>query len=155
MAILKIMEVMGGQVGPKSMASNVQRPLHYKSGERNIWCFKTGQVLQSRKISWKQCLWRNRRFTLCTRHGWLVYVYIFYKKSKIKTSNEFFSKQHFCKRCGWFKKFYRTDCCYFFKKILKIIFEFFLFLKKKVVKSRLIHQSKDRKLSVKISVNLR
>ena len=38
------------------------------------------------------------------------------------------------------------------KKILKIIFSNFLFLKKKVgkklVKSRLIHQSKDRKLSV-------
>ena len=44
------------------------------------------------------------------------------------------------------------------KKILKIIFANFLFLKKKVglqsIKSRLMQQSKDRKLSVKMSVIL-
>ena len=41
------------------------------------------------------------------------------------------------------------------KKILKIIFAICLFLKKKSVKTRrLIHQSKDQKLSVKMSVNL-
>ena len=36
------------------------------------------------------------------------------------------------------------------KKILKIIFANFLFLKRKSVNSRLIHQSKDRKLSVNL-----
>ena len=40
------------------------------------------------------------------------------------------------------------------KKILKIIFANFLFLKKKWVESWLIHRSKDRKLAVKMSVNL-
>ena len=40
------------------------------------------------------------------------------------------------------------------KKILKIIFAIFLFKKKNSVNSRLIYQSKDRKLSVKMSVNL-
>ena len=40
------------------------------------------------------------------------------------------------------------------KKISKIIFAIFLFLKKKSVKSRFIHESKDRKLSVKMSFNL-
>ena len=36
------------------------------------------------------------------------------------------------------------------EKILKISFAIFLFLKKKSVKTRLIHQSKDRKLSVNL-----
>ena len=42
----------------------------------------------------------------------------------------------------------------FSKKIEKIILAIFLYLKKNSVEIRLIQQSKDRKFSVKISVNL-
>ena len=72
----------------------------------------------------------------------------------------FFTKKKFVEKNFRKKNFSKKKNS---KKILKTIFAIFLFLKKKSVKSRLIHQSKDRKLSVnwwligtsvKISVNL-
>ena len=57
----------------------------------------------------------------------------------------FFTKKKFVEKNFRKKNFSKKKNS---KKILKTIFAIFLFLKKKSVKSRLIHQSKDRKLSV-------
>ena len=72
----------------------------------------------------------------------------------------FFTKKFFIfeKKFGWNSVNLKKNRLIFeekeSKQILKIIFAILLFLKKKSVKSRLIHQLKDRKLSVKMSVNL-
>ena len=38
---------------------------------------------------------------------------MFYMKFEIEALNAFFFKQNFCKWCGWFKKFCKTDCSHF------------------------------------------
>ena len=75
MPILKIMEVMGVQAGPKSMAyAQTYNHNDYRimrAEKENVWRFKTGQFRRAEKLA-ENDVWRNWRFTLCTRHSWLV-----------------------------------------------------------------------------------
>ena len=73
------------------------------------------------------------------------------KKIRNNFKNDFGNFFIFEKKFGWNSVNLRKKQI---EKILKLIFAIFLFLKKNPVKSRLIHQSKDRILSVKMSVNL-
>ena len=83
----------------------------------NCYSFKKQYFLKQLRISLNIFKYKIKKlvFSQIEKRSsqFLNHIMQFFYKSGIKTLNAFFSKQHFCKWCRWFEKFYQTDCSHF------------------------------------------